>query len=820
PLYGNEIANDHYRLVVDPARGGGVSSLMHRGHELIAAGGVGNELAVYQEYAAHPREGEGPWHLVPNGTVVSSSDFAAKVTAEHSPIGQRITVRGRVGNVLSYTQTLTLYHGVDRVDCSTTIDDFRDADQLVRLCWPCPVPGAMPVSEVGDAVVGRGFALLHNGSDAVDSVNHPWTLDNAAYGWFGLSSAVRVRDRNGARAISVAEVVTPSEPESGPLARELMVALARAGVTATCSGADRSRYGYLGVDSNLPDARIALGGPGQNAFTKSLLAAADPAYAAEVERQLAGTGRAVVWVPAAASLADGWVPGADLRDPSALPVLVIASRDDVHLAAAVATVADDLDDAEIVVAQQAPTSLQHNESRTVALLNRGVPSFAVEIDGTLHSALMRSCTGWPSRGWIDDPRRTGPDGHSFQLQHWTHTFDYAFAAGDGDWRDAAIPSRSAEFSEPLLVIPRSGGTGVLPSAGSLLESDPVDGVHVAALKPAGNPLARNSARRVDPAALAIRLVETYGRDAEAVIRSALGEFSELRAADLLEVRRPNEPGGRRSTDLRGFEISTQLARLDTPRLIESGVTVLGPDTEAAQPLYARYWLHNNGPAPLGGLPVVAHLHPHRTSATAGSTTLRLTVASDCTDASLAGTVTLLSPPGWSSDPAEVRFELQPGGHLKEIVALAIPSGAEPGLYPVRAQLRVGTADVPPAWRQIVEDVCVVSIDGADHDGLIYLVDGPADVDVAAGESARIAVTVGTDACAELNLQAHLISPWGTWEWIGPATVGAVLPARGRVELTFEVRPPVWARPGQWWALVRVGCAGQLVYSPAVNVTVR
>ncbi|MDT5206121.1 MAG: hypothetical protein QOD34_2757, partial [Mycobacterium sp.] len=90
----------------------------------------------------------------------------------------------------------------------------------------------------------------------------------------------------------------------------------------------------------------------------------------------------------------------------------------------------------------------------------------------------------------------------------------------------------------------------------------------------------------------------------------------------------------------------------------------------------------------------------------------------------------------------------------------------------------------------------------------------------AGESARIAVTVGTDACAELNLQAHLISPWGTWEWIGPAAVGAVLPARGRVELTFEVRPPVWARPGQWWALVRVGCAGQLVYSPAVNVTVR
>jgi alpha-mannosidase len=248
--------------------------------------------------------------------------------------------------------------------------------------------------------------------------------------------------------------------------------------------------------------------------------------------------------------------------------------------------------------------------------------------------------------------------------------------------------------------------------------------------------------------------------------------------------------------------------------------VLGPDAETAQPLYARYWLHNNGPAPLGGLPVTAHLHPHRASATAGDTTVRLTVASDCTDAPLAGTVTLLSPPGWSSDPAELPFEFDAADHLNTVITVRVPTGVKPGLYPIRAQLRVTSTDIPPAWRQIVEDVCVISIDGADQDGLLYLVDVPADVEVEAGESARIAVTVGTDACAELNLQAQLISPWGTWEWMGPATVGAVLPVRGRVELTFDVRPPMWVRPGQWWALVRVGCAGQLVYSPAVNVTVR
>lgn len=815
PLRGNEIANDHYRLEVDPARGGGVSSLMRGDRQLIAADRLGNELAVYEEYPAHPTGGEGPWHLLPKGPVVCSSATPADVRAYSSPLGQRLVMQGRVGELLRYTQTVTLWRDVDRVDCTTTIDDFADEDRLLRVRWPCPVPGAMPVSEVGDAVVGRGFALLHNGSDAVDAARHPWTLDNPAYSWFGLSSAARVRVGDGVRAVSVAEVVAPTEPMCGLLARDLMVALVRAGVTATCSSADKPRYGHLNVDSNLPDARIALGGPGQNAFTKAVLAAADPAYTVEVERQLADTGRARVWVPAAAALADGWVPGADLRDARALPVLVIATRDDADLGAAIASVADDLVDAEIVVVQQAASGLQRFESRTVALLNRGLPSFAVETDGTLHTALMRSCTGWPSGVWIDEPRRTAPDGSAFQLQHWTHRFDYALVCGDGDWRDAEIPARSAEFSHPLLAVTTPTQVGGLASAGSLLQVEPAGSVQLGALKAAGNPLAHGSPQPVDPSRVAIRLVETRGGDTDVVVRSPLGTVSEMRPADLLEhPRRPYQLG-----PLHGYQICTALAHLDVPRLLDGAA--LAPEAEAAQPLYARYWLHNRGPAPLGGLPAVAHLHPHRLTAAAGAdVTLRLTAASDSCDTPLTGLVTLVCPHGWSARPAELPFILRPGEHLEADVVLTMPAHAAPGLYPVRAQLAITGDDVPPAWRQVVEDVCVISVAEASDGGLVYLTDGPADVEVAAGSSARLAVTVGTDACADLNLEAHLISPWGTWEWIGPAAKGAVLPTRGTVELGFDVTPPVWVQPGQWWALVRVGCAGQLVYSPAATVTVR
>ncbi|MDY6999980.1 MAG: alpha-mannosidase, partial [Actinomycetota bacterium] len=72
-----EIANTHYRLCADPARGGAVSSLVADGRELIAAGRVGNELAVYDEYPAHPTAGEGPWHLLPKGPVTTSAQAPA-----------------------------------------------------------------------------------------------------------------------------------------------------------------------------------------------------------------------------------------------------------------------------------------------------------------------------------------------------------------------------------------------------------------------------------------------------------------------------------------------------------------------------------------------------------------------------------------------------------------------------------------------------------------------------------------------------------------------------------------------------------------------
>jgi alpha-mannosidase len=821
---GHAIGNEYHRLRVDPARGGGVVSLVEvpSGRELIRPGGVGNELAVYDEYPAHPEAGEGPWHLLPSGPLRTSAAGAASVRAYRSPLGERLVVSGAVGDVLRYTQTLTLWHGIDRVDLSTTIDDFTGADRLVRLRWPCPVPGALPVSEVGDAVVGRGFGLMHDhasGQDsAVDSAEHPWTLDNPAHGWFGLSSCARIRVGGQARAVSVAEVVTP-DGDSAETARDLMVALVRAGVTATCSTAGQPRYGNLEVDSNLPDARIALGGPDDNAFTAAVLAAADPAYGAEVRRQLAG-GQARVFVPAATSLDDVWVPDADLRGVLDLPVLIVAGD------GAVASVVSDLGDAEISVTQDVPAQCGPFESRTVALINRGVPGFAVGHDGTLHASLMRSCTGWPSGVWIDPPKRTAPDGSNFQLQHWSHTFDFCLVSGAGDWRDTAISFRSAEFNHPMTCVSVGAGSGGLTPDGSLFEVASDGAVQLAALKPRGNPTATGSAQPVDPAEVTVRLVETAGAPAHISLHTSVGSISGGIPVDLLE-------GGPRSTQplkaLRGYEIATVATHLDVQPVIDAAGQVLAPEAEAAQPLYARYWLHNRGPAPLGGLPAVAHLHPESVAARPGETVrLRISVAGDCRDAELHAGLRLHLPPGWDTEPeTDARMfaarggwslALPPRGHDESHAAVVVPDDARPGHYPVRVELTL-SGDLPPAWRQPVEDVCVVTV-GDPSDELLYLAGEPGEVVVERGRRARMVATVGSAALGDLSLEAHLISPWGTWEWMGPAAVGAVVPAGSTVDVGFDVAPPPWVRPGRWWALIRIGCAGRLLYTPAVAVTVR
>ena len=260
--------------------------------------------------------------------------------AERCPVGSRLVATFTLDG-LEVTQETLLWDGAGRVEFRTHVDGYTGQDRLLRVRFPADVPGGLPVYQTATAVIGRSFGAVD-----VDSADHWYTLDNPAHQWFGTGSVARVRDRSGlSQAIGVAEVVGPLLPNgAGGLLRDLLVALAAAGVTATCSQADGTRYGAVDVDSNLPDVRIAVGGPEVNPFTAEVLSAAGPEYAKALAARLAEEpGTARLWVPAARDRADAFGPDADVRGASDLPVLIVAG----DLAAAVTDLVGDLADAVV-----------------------------------------------------------------------------------------------------------------------------------------------------------------------------------------------------------------------------------------------------------------------------------------------------------------------------------------------------------------------------------------------------------------------------------------------------------------------------------------
>jgi alpha-mannosidase len=841
---GSSIDSSIFSISSDPSRGGGLSSIVDRrsGRELVAAGDIANELVVYDEYPEHPKFKEGPWHLVPSGGRTYARDGRASVQAERSALGQRLVVSGSVGPV-RYTQVVTLVEGLERVELRTRIDEFTGRDKLVRVRFPSPVPGALPVSEVGDAVIGRGFGLID-----VDSAEHPWTLDNPAYTWIGLSSTARVSvtgngDAPAERALGIAEVVCPDGFDPSRV-RPLVVALVGKGVTATTSRAGGSRYGLLDVDSNLPDFRIVVGGPDRNDFAARVVAAAGEAYATELKRQLAATGRARVWVPAARPLREVWVPGADLRDPDALDVLVVDGADDAALDAELAAVVDDLADARIGVTQAAPAGAGAFSDRTVALLNRGIPGFAVTSDGSLLLSLMRSCTGWPSGVWLDPPTRTVPDGSAFQLQHWTHELEYAFTAGDGDWRQAGLVAAGQGYNNPLRGVAGAPHPGRLPASGTLVEVDP--GFVLTTLKPTGNPLATGSAAR--PSArdgLTLRGYDASGSGGAPRVRP-LAPVRAARSATLLEY--PGEPlpvsDGAVTLHTGPSDVVTALVSVDTTGLPAGQPAALGELAEPAQPVYSRYWLHNSGPAPLGYAPVSVHVDPTRTALAAGTAaTLRVTVASDVVDAPRAGAVTVVPPEGWTASATLLPYELEPGGFAGYDLTVTPPATAPAGRYGVAVRLEDGG--------QQYQDVALLTVTAAGEsaEGQPVTVTGPLEVaeptladprpgDVVQGgesgvtlelEGGPVTAAPGRPAVltavlrnanrTDQHAQVWAVSPYQTWGMVAPRQQGVLVPAGGTARVDITVTPPLDAAPASCWLLVKAASAGAVLYSEAVELTI-
>jgi alpha-mannosidase len=781
---GLTISNDAF-AVTGGAGHGALASVIDKaaGREVLLR--PGNDLVLQEEYQQHPKWNEGPWHLSPKGPGLASSAVPATVRAQRSPVGSRLVSDYALGDLTVTTETL-LWDGCDRVEFRTRVSGSIGKDHLLRVRFPAALPGGLPVYQTATAVIGRPF-----GAPEADVAEHWWTLENPANHWFGIGSVARLSlaagsgggagvgagaglgdgdggagaDARGdevAVALGVAEVVTPdvTPAESRPVVKDLLTVLARAGVTATCSRSSGTRYGSLDLDSNLPDFRIALGGPSSNAFTADVLAACAPAVAKRLA-QLAAEGPAArLWVPAAKSRAAAFAPGADVRGPRDLPVLIVATADPAALETAVADLVRD------ITRQRIPADVCEGDALapgdapladgSVAVFNRGTPSGVVTPDGTLWMSLLRSCSGWPSGVWIDGEPRTAPDGSSFEWQHWSHTFGYALAASGAcaDWRAAGFNAAAEDYNHDLIAVVTPAASAAGAESSWQLSIDGAPSVTLSALKPVGNPLAAGLPGTPSPELreVTVRLRETDGQTVTARLRLAAG-IEAARASDLLEEayggavpsvngkapRQVTVTDGTAIVTMEPFETATLRVRLaGAEGAREPGAADQAGLPEPAQPVFTRYWLHGKGPAPAGNLPVAVHFSPTRVTLggdgtaaqeAAGAngeisgaapgpaddrTPVTLTVA--CGPAGGHGAVELVVPDGLAVTVTApdavtgavtvpggpIRYDLEPNGFAAWDVAVAALPGTPAGRYFL-------TARITDELGQVLEDVALVTI---------------------------------------------------------------------------------------------------------------
>ena len=854
-IEGTAIENEAFAVTADPERGGALSRVVDKRSGRHLLGGPGNDLVLQEEYEQHPEWHEGPWHLSPKGPGVRSAAApATSVRAQRSPAGSRLVATYPLGDLAVTAETI-LWDGADRVEFRTHVSGSIGQDHLLRVRFPAVIAGGLPVYQTATAVIGRPF-----GAPEADVAEHWCTLDNPANQWFGLGSVAAVPLTAGdrgvavAQAIGVAEVVTPGTLAAGQrgAVRDLVAALAGAGVTATTARAAGPRYGSIDVDSNLPDFRIALGGPEDNSFTAEVLAAAGPAVAKRLAALLADGTTARLWVPATKSRAEAFAPDTDLRGPRDLPVLIVAPPGPAGLEAAIGELSAGLR----AGAMLPPAELAADPADgfaaaqdllgdgAVAVFNRGTPGAAVTPDGTLWMSLFRACSGWPSGVWIDGDRQAAPDGSSFAWQHWSHTFSYALAwsGAEPGWREAGFNAAAEDYNHDLVAAVSAGPAAddVLPDAGLLISGAP--NVTLGALKPFGNP--RAAGRPGTPAGrlVTVRLRETDGRTATAELRMAGGIEAAWRT-DLIEETEGAAlavADGAASVSLAPFETVTLAVR---PGLAVAPAEAVALP-EPVQPVYTRYWLHGKGPAPAGNVPVAVHFTPTRVTlrvpgepgAPGGDALTGLTLTVACGPEAASGEVELIVPTALTAviQGDAARYDLAAGEFAAWNVVISALPGAADGRYFVAARIK-------DASGQVLEDTALVTIGeaggpdpGQEPEELFFRLQsdvmalmGEADLELltpalrlAPGEAGELTMRVSSHLGSQLRGEAQLVSPIGTWGATAPWTQAVEVVPGGETTVTFRVTIGATAEPG-WnsWLLVKLMYFGRVHYSPAIPLTV-
>ena len=300
--------------------------------------------------------------------------------------------------------------------------------------------------------------------------------------------------------------------------------------------------------------------------------------------------------------------------------------------------------------------------------------------------------------------------------------------------------------------------------------------------------------------MTVRLRETSGRPTTARVRLA-GGISAAWLTDLLEES-DGAPlpvrDGAVAVDMPAFGTVTVLLR--TRSRGPAGIA----GTDVIQPIYARYWLHGKGPAPAGNLPVAVHFSPGRVALAAPGEAAALTLTVGCGAEPASGVVELVTPAEVTVAPgADLRYQLAPGDYAAWDLDVRVPPGTAAGRYFVAARIRddlghlvedtamvaVGERRWPDPDLPPEETLELMQADYAATAAELDLAMLTPELRLPPGGQGEILVRVTSGLASELHGEAQLVSPFGTWDMLGPLAQGFSLAPGASTVLRFAASVP-------------------------------
>ena len=670
------IENEYLALRVDPAAGGGLTSIYLKSarKELLNPGaGPANELIALAEQ--FDRE-KAPWELFTTGEMVRSSASQADVAVLRGPVFSQLRITAQLPDRGDLIQELTLYQGLPRIDLRTTVANYRGEHELVVLTFPLAVPGGVPTFEDRFASVVRKPSSGRLDFRTLEERNLSHCGLASAQNWLDVGPAPSLAIMSGHRRIGAVPlgpcgIISSRDLKHRAAMRVIEKALLSRGITCTH---------WLDTDDPETDTpacafRISLGC--ENAYSQKLLA---------------GTPDAAIGLTEA--LADRTWAGVLLHRPDPesqwpdVPVLVADTADPrgVPYLAQLLAAEIEADNLQIPESCDFSGSSQPAEDCGLALINRGSLAASLENDGTLVGLLFHT-SSWSTHPWGE-----GKLSRFFVPEHKSHVFEHSLLPHAGDWRRGGVVRAGYEANNPLLARQSPVKPGVLPTEMSLVSTD-APNVIITAVKPIGNPIADHRLNEPsDPSrGIVLRAYESEGRATDVRLRFA-ADPQEVSLTDLMERkigevtidrprwRRPAEASAR----IPPCGIATLVAHL-APLGKVAPPTELGPTAEPFKTTHCRYWEHNVGAAPMGNQPVTLWLSGELPI---GKTTrFSLGVSNDARDSDTAGTIEVIAPAEWTLIPRQIPFRILAASQAVYEVMVVIPPDASPCF--LRAIIRDG-----------------------------------------------------------------------------------------------------------------------------------